>query len=573
MTAAAHIGIDLGTTYSLVAVLEGGVPRVLPNALGEVLTPSAVSIDGERVLVGAPALARAVTAPSETARCFKRDIGTDATYRLGKRTMRPEELSALVLQQLRLDAETALGMPIAEAVITVPAYFGEAQRRATRNAAEIAGLRVERIINEPTAAALAYGLHQRHREFRAAVLDLGGGTFDVTVLEVMEGVIEIQSSAGDARLGGEDFSAALAIWLREQIQERHGAGPALGVPSARVHEAAEGVKRRLAREASTHVALADLLLLDGRRIDVELAIDRAVAESLWANLMVRLRRPIERALRDARARASDIDEVLLVGGATRMPGVRALAADVFGRLPVADLPPDEAVALGAAVQAALKAGDVALEDLVVTDVAPFSLGIETATDGAGRRVHGLFSPILERGTVLPASRVESFHTMDDGQFTLKVSVYQGEHSLARHNQKLGEYSIDVPPGPAGTETVDVRFSYDLDGLLEVESTVRSTGKQATLVIERSPGRLSKSDIADAQRRFAALKVHPRESLPNVTALARADAAYVELTGAARRMLGEAIEHFRLVLESQDRAQIDATRARVIELTRQLTGRH
>jgi len=562
----AHVGIDLGTTYSLVAIVQDGEPKVIPNALGELLTPSAVNVDGDRVLVGRAARARALTHPEATAVSFKRDMGTDRKYRLSGRTFTPEELSALVLAQLKSDAEAALGVEVEEAVVTVPAYFGELQRRATRHACDLAGLHVERIINEPTAAALAYGLHHRERELRAIVLDLGGGTFDVTALEIMEGVIEIQASAGDTRLGGEDFVDVMVEHCLDWLAKERGAELANdAVGKARLREACELAKRRLSEGAETLVAVPGLPTSKGQ-VDFELPVSRVRLEERSQALLDRMVPPIERALRDAGRRASDSHEVLLVGGATRMPCVASLAAKLFGRLPLRSLSPDEAVALGAAVQAALKAGDSAVADVVATDVAPFSLGIATGQELQGSLVEGIFSPIIERGTVLPASRVERFCTMSSGQTLLKIEVFQGEHARCERNQRIGEFMVrDIPPRPAGTESVDVRFSYDMNGVLDVDATIVSTKKGTTFTIERSAGRLSRRELEAARARLARLKFHPRETLPNITAVSRADALYAELVGQERAQLGRALSVFRAALESQDRKLIDEQREALLAI--------
>jgi molecular chaperone HscC len=548
------IGIDLGTTYSLVAALQNGKPTVLPNAIGEILTPSAISVaDDDTMLVGAPARARATTHPLRTALAFKRDMGTDRKLTLGSRTFTPQELSSLVLASLKKDAEAALGKPVDEAVVTVPAYFGDAQRQATRDAGAIAGLTVERIINEPTAAALAYGLHERHREMRAVVIDLGGGTFDVTVLEILEGVVEIQSSSGDTQLGGDDFDYALAELVAKELEAKQSVRVREEPRAwARIKEAAEQAKKRLTDHESTRIALVDLPLVDRRTVHVEMPLSRAQADGAWAPLLERMKTPILRALRDASLQTNQIDEVLLVGGSTRMPVVAKLAAQLFGRLPLRTLPPDEAVAMGAAVQAGLKAGDQALGDMIVTDVAPFSLGVSSAKKMGRQIVSGLFTPILERGTVIPASREEVFSTIEDGQTAITFSVYQGEHSLVRDNKKLGEYTIkNLQSLPAGEHTFRVRFTYDLNGILEVDMTPEKTGKTETLVIEGAPGRLTEKQIKEARAAMQRLKFHPRDSLPNATLLARADALYVELTGAEREHLGEVVAAFRLALETQD----------------------
>jgi molecular chaperone HscC len=564
----AVVGIDLGTTFSLVAMLVNGRPVVLPNALGETLTPSAVSVtDDGTVLVGAAARARATTHPTRTALTFKRDMGTERVIDLGLRQFTPQELSALVLGALKRDAEAALGVPVNEAVVTVPAYFGDLQRQATRDAGAIAGLTVERIVNEPTAAALAYGLHERHREMRAVVLDLGGGTFDVTVLQIMEGVVEIQASAGDARLGGHDFDEALARHLAKRLRERE----RVDLESdprcwARLRDACESLKKRLTEEPQATLALSDLPVAT-KLVQLETQVAREEAEEVWAPLMDRMRGPIQRALRDVSLSANKIDEVLLVGGSTRMPWVGRLAAKMFGKLPSRQLPPDEAVAMGAAVQAALKSGDEAVGDLVVTDVAPFTLGTDTSAElQYGFHVTDIFAPIIERGTVLPTSRVKRFATGADLQTSIHVGVYQGEHSRCDQNRKLGNYKIeDIPPKPKGEEKIDIRFTYDLNGILEVETTIVSTGKKATLVIENSPGKLTPEEIERARREMARLKLHPRDALPNTTALARAEALFVELQGPRRARLGTVIATFRAALEAQDEGAIATMRSELIGL--------
>ncbi len=558
------LGIDLGTTYSLVGALQDGAPVLFPNALGELLTPSAVSVDEQgKIMVGAAARARAVTHPEATRLAFKRDMGTDVRYELAGQFFTPIELSALVLGALKADAEAALGTKIEEAVVTVPAYFGDLQRQATKQAAQLAGLRVDRILNEPTAAALAYGLHSRDRELKIAVLDLGGGTFDVTLLEIMEGVIEIKASAGDARLGGEDFTDALAAHVVKAIVKRFGDMKALSaVASARIREACDRAKASLTTRESALVALPALGLPFGAR-DVEVEVGRSEAEEQWRPLLERMRGPIARAIRDAKLAARDIDEVLLVGGATRMPCVSRLAAEIFGRLPLRHLPPDEAVAMGACVQAALKQGDAAVDDLVVTDVAPFSMGIATSTWMGRQAVSGLYSPILERGTVIPASREQRFHTMDDDQTELRIEVFQGEHALVKDNTKLGEYVVKgLPKKRAGEQSIRVRFTYDLNGILEVDMGVDGTERSESFVIEGRPGALSQAELARARTAMQRLKLHPRDALPNATALARADALFVESTGPTRMRLGTAIAAFKAAIEAQDNVAIAHARERL-----------
>lgn len=561
------IGIDLGTTYSLVARMDGDRAVIVPNALGDSQTPSAVSVtDDGHVLVGAAARARAVTHPEATFRNFKRDMGTDKVFRTGEHVFRAEELSALVLGQLARDAEEVLGGKIAEAVVTVPAYFGELQRRATRDACEIAGLHVERIINEPTAAALAYGLDRRDQESRIAVLDLGGGTFDVSVLEIIEGVIEIQGSAGDARLGGEDFLEAMSDALAIQATERFGFDPrSTPITRAVFLEACERAKRQLSVETEVELSVPTI----GEQVH-RMTVTRTEIEAAWERTLQRMHPPIRRALRDAGVIPERIDEVVLVGGATRMPVVRRLAEELFGRPPLTDIPADEAVAHGAAIQVALKNDDEALDDMVATDIAPFSLGVSTVETRGRRRLDDVFSPILERGTVLPASRVERFVTAGDGQSAIRVEVFQGEHSRCRDNTKLGEYELaGLPPAPAGEEAIDVRFSYDLNGILEVDMTIVSKGTTETLVLERSPGKMSPQQVADARDALSRLKFHPRDALPNTTALARAESLFTELRGAEREMLSRAMRAFRLALEEQDSAAIEVERRQLLALIKSL----
>jgi molecular chaperone HscC len=568
------VGIDLGTTFSVAAHVTAAGPSVILNSTGKSLTPSVVALDNDgTMLLGAAARATAVAHPERAARCFKRDMGTDRMFSLGGRGYSPTELSAVVLRGLRRDVEASLGRKIEEAVVTVPAYFGEAQRRATRDACELAGLRVERTINEPTAAALAHGLRAGAVEERVAVLDLGGGTFDVTILELLEGVVEIQASAGDIRLGGEDFLDALTELIELEFQTVTRLDLAKSpVVRARLREASELVKCRLSHEEQVEIRL-DVLPEESRVERFAMSVDRNTLERVCAPLVERLRAPVFRALRDASVAPSVIDRVLLVGGASRMPLVHHLVRDVFARSPEQSLPPDEAVALGAAIQAALKRGDNRVSDLVVTDIAPFSLGVEvTATDGPVR-VGGLFSPILERGTVLPASRSSLFVPIQQQQTELVIRVFQGEHALCEHNQLIGTLRVPGIPRTANTDrSVEVRFSYDMNGVLEVDATVLATGKNHAAVFEQSHGKLSRAEIQATRERLARLKFHPREALPNTTALAKAEALYLDTVGRERALLGEQIGAFRLALETQDAEVIGAARQLLQDVVRQLRSR-
>ncbi|PKM28849.1 MAG: molecular chaperone HscC [Gammaproteobacteria bacterium HGW-Gammaproteobacteria-12] len=538
------LGIDLGTTNSLIAVWREGRAELIPNALGDVLTPSAVSLDEDgSILVGAAARARLTTHPLRSVAAFKRFMGSDKRFTLGDRQFTPEELSALVLGSLKADAEAHLGVPVSTAVISVPAYFSDEQRKRTVFAAELAGLRVERLINEPTAAAMAYGLHEQQFE-RTLIFDLGGGTFDVTVLEYALPLIEVHASTGDNFLGGEDFTeallkACLSDWglSRSELD-----GQAL----ASLEDALEQLKRRLAEGPQT-------LEWNGRQWQ----LDDARAQQIWTPLLARLRQPIEQALRDARLNPRDLDSLVLVGGATRMSVVQQLVATLFGRLPYRHLDPDTIVALGAAAQAACKARDRAIEEIILTDVCPYTLGI------ASRRSDeqpGAFSPIIERNTVIPASRVQRYYTTHAQQEYIRIEVYQGERPWVRDNIFVDAFEVKLTQ-TGQVQALDVRFSYDINGLLEVDVTLES-GERHGHVIDRSPTGLSAEARAASQARLAGLKIHPRDTLHNRTLLARLERAWMQTLGAEREQIGQWLDEFQSVLGAQQEQPITAARQRL-----------
>jgi molecular chaperone HscC len=539
------VGIDLGTTNSLVAVWKDGGPRLVPNALGNFLTPSCVGLDADgRVLVGEAARERLQTHPGLTAALFKRYMGSARVMRLGDRDFRPEELSALVLRALKEDAEAFLGEAVTEAVITVPAYFSDAQRKATRVAGELAGLKVERLLNEPTAAALAYGIHEGHKETQFLVFDLGGGTFDVSILEMFEGVMEVRASAGDNMLGGEDFATLIAdLAFAQGIPE---GARADAVFMQRLTARAEAAKRELGARGKASFEIS----WQGQLAQVELDADGF--EKLAEPLLARLWRPIERALRDARIRAADLDNVVLAGGATRMPMIRSLATRMFGRFPAVGLNPDEVVALGAAVQAGLKMKDKALDETVMTDVCPYTLGTEVARAlEKGVVAEGYYAPIIERNTVVPVSRVQRFFPVNPQQRSIAIGVFQGESRMVRDNIRLGEVSVPIEPGPHHAQGVDVRFTYDVNGLLEVEVSVVGTGEVKRLVIESGQAHMSPEEIARRLEVLSVLKIHPRDTLEHRTLLARAERLYEQLLGDARDHVGQMIARFEQVLATQD----------------------
>lgn len=561
------VGIDLGTTNSLVAVWRETSSELVPNALGQLLTPSVVGLDDEgRVLVGQAARERLHTHPHLTTALFKRYMGSATEVRLGERSWRPEELSALVLKSLKEDVERAYGEPVVEAVISVPAYFSDAQRKATRIAGELAGLKVEKLINEPTAAALAYGLHQRDKETSFLVFDLGGGTFDVSILELFDGVMEVRASAGDNFLGGEDFDSLLL----EHFLEQHAQAP--GFPERHevlqpLRREAERVRRALGQDSSAEFTLR----LDGR--EWSQAITQAQLAQLYAPLLERLRAPIERALRDARIRVSDLDEILLVGGATRMPLVRKLAAGLFGRFPSITLDPDQVVAQGAAVQAALKARAAALEEVVLTDVCSYTLGIETSQQYGKQIETGHYLPIIERNSVVPVSRVKTVHTLHDNQEQVLLKIFQGESRLVRDNVALGQLEMNVPKRPAGEVSLDVRFTYDINGLLEAQVTIPLTGESHCLVIENNPGVLSPEEIQERLQALAQLKIHPRDQQVNTLLSARLERLYQESLGDLREQIGYWAGQFQQVLETQDERRIREVRSQLNEQLQRLEHGH
>lgn len=553
------VGIDLGTTHSLVAAWADGAARLIPNALGSVLTPSCVGIDDDgRVLVGEAARDRLQTHPQLTASLFKRYMGSSRTVRLGDRDYRAEELSALLLRSLKADAEACLGVPVTEAVVTVPAYFSDAQRRATRIAGELAGLKVERLLNEPTAAALAYGLHDAGSEAQFLVFDLGGGTFDVSILEMFEGVMEVRASAGDNMLGGEDFAQLIAEQaFVEGIPDGARNDPRF---MQRLSASSEAAKRELSASGAARFAV------EWQGSAVTVAIDNDRFEKLAQPLLNRLWRPIERALRDARIRAADLDNVVLAGGATRMPMIRALVTRMFGRFPATGIHPDEVVALGAAVQAGLKMKDKALDDRVMTDVCPYTLGTEVVRQlDKGPHTPGFYAPVIERNSVVPVSRVQRFVPASPQQKQIRIAVYQGESRLVRDNVALGELVVPVEPGAGHASGVDVRFTYDVNGLLEVEVTVVATGAKRQLVIESAEAHMEPAEIARRLEALSALKVHPRDTLENRALLARAERLFEQLLGERRNHLGESIHRFEQVLSTQETRTISREAAAFREL--------
>ncbi|MCU0667115.1 MAG: molecular chaperone DnaK [Patescibacteria group bacterium] len=509
------IGIDLGTTNSAMAVMEGGKPEIIANIEGARTTPSVVAVtkNGERI-VGAQARRQAVTNPSNTVYEMKRLIGRRWTdkevqrdiklmgyemskgsdgsvkVKMGDKDYSPEELSAMVLSKLKADAESFLGQPVSEAVITVPAYFDDAQRQATKDAGKIAGLEVKRIINEPTAAALAYGLDKEGKDEKIAVYDLGGGTFDISILELGDGVFEVKSTNGDTHLGGADFDRTIVNYLLEEFKKEHGLDLTDDKSAMqRLRDEAEKAKIELSTATEVDINLPFLTATADGPVHFEIKLTRAKLESLVADLVDRTAEPCTKALKDAGLKASDIDAVVLVGGMTRMPAVQEKVKKIFGKDPMKGVNPDEVVAVGAAIQGGVLAGDV--KDVLLLDVTPLSLGIET--------MGGVTTKLIERNTTIPSSKSEVFSTAADNQPQVEIHVLQGERQMSADNKSLGRFILDgIAPAPRGIPQIEVTFNIDANGILHVTAKDKGTGKEQSITIQNS-GNLSKEDIEKAAK--------------------------------------------------------------------------
>ncbi len=555
------VGVDLGTTHSLISVFREDEIELMPARDGSFLTPSVVGLsDDGQLLIGRGAQARLTAHADKTFARFKRHMGTDRVFRLGSKDFSATDLSAMLLRRLKEDLEAVHKEPIESAVISVPAYFNSVQRNATLSAAELAGFAVKRLVNEPTAAALAYGLHEIEDESTFIVLDLGGGTFDVSILEMFDGVMEVRASSGDSLLGGEDFTEALAKYFSQEIGSNW--EELSGPERETLIVTAEALKRKLSEADSAAVEMS----FSGQ--STKLSLTRPKFEEVCNNLLMRLRRPIERCLYDAGLKVDAIDRVILVGGATRMQMVRALAARIFQKLPERGIDPDLVVCRGAAVQAALSSHHAALEDVVMTDVAPFSLGVEARKDTMHGSIHNAFYPIIERNTILPASREQQFWTVANMQKEIRINVFQGESPIAPENISIGALSIQVPPAPAGVEGVSVRFSYDVSGLLQVEVKSHSTGVTKDLVITGNAASLSKRDKKARLQVLESLKVHPRDSSANQATLERLKQLYAMLLGPDREIAADLLASFHAVLDTQDARLVEKRR---IEIEREISA--
>ena len=469
------VGIDLGTTNSVVSVLEGGDPVVVPNAEGSRTTPSVVafSTDSE-VLVGEVAKRQAITNPGRTIRSVKRHMGTAKKFKIDDKDYASQEISARVLMKLKRDAEEYLGDTVTQAVVTVPAYFDDAQRTATHEAGKIAGLEVLRIINEPTAAALAYGLDKESADQTILVFDLGGGTFDVSVLELGDGVFEVKSTAGDTKLGGDDWDDAVIDWLVASFKGDHGVDLSSdAMAMQRLKEAAEKAKIELSQTPSSQINLPFVTATDKGPLHLDYTLSRAKFQEMTAHLLDRCKGPFERAIADAGVSKGDIHHVVLVGGSTRMPAVAGLVQEMTGREPNKTVNPDEVVAIGAAIQAGVLKGEV--KDVLLLDVTPLSLGIETKG--------GVMTTLIERNTTIPTRKSEIFTTAEDGQPSVEIHVLQGERQMAAYNKTLGKFQlVDLPPAPRGMPQIEVTFDIDANGIVHVSAQDKATGKEQSMTI-------------------------------------------------------------------------------------------
>ncbi|NOH67495.1 Hsp70 family protein [Vibrio rotiferianus] len=534
------IGIDLGTTNSAISVWQDDKAVFIPNSLGKFLTPSVVAInEKDELLVGEAAKSRLVTNPLCSVASFKRFLGTNKTFKLAKKEYNAVELCSLILASLKQDAETYLSLPISDVVISVPAYFNDSQRKEVKAAARLAGLNAVRLINEPTAACLSYSLHKQANS-RFLVFDLGGGTFDVTVVEHFDSFIEVRASTGDNFLGGDDFTDDVIHAVLARLQLAPEELPLSFLSSLRAH-----------CETAKHRYEDGLIVEVPEPYGQKIQFTKQDMEEVWKSSLDRILRPLGQALSDARLESNQIDELIFVGGATRLRLIQSTANRLLGRFGHSEIDPDLVVAQGAAIQAACRLRNEHVSEIILTDVCPYSLGILCRR---GDR-EGVFSPIIERNTIIPVSRVQTFSTCNDDQTDICVAIYQGERLWAKDNIFIDEFVVDIPKGKAGQELIDIRFSYDINGLLEVDVTPQSTGETVSKVIDKTPEGISQEQLEMSHAKLSRLKFHPREAIPNITLLEKLHQLYAENTAEFRTVIEEYIFAFEMALASQDELEI------------------